>query len=50
MNLLGSDSLFAPMREVIVPRKKCKVVIECRPTTPDIEVFLTVVRIHKNWM
>ncbi|CAH0628823.1 unnamed protein product [Chrysodeixis includens] len=36
----GSDSLFAPMREVIIPRKQCKVVIECRPTTPDIEVTL----------
>ncbi|CAH1635238.1 unnamed protein product [Spodoptera littoralis] len=37
----GTDSLFAPLREVIVPRKQCKVVIECRPTTPDVEVSLT---------
>ncbi|KAH9632759.1 hypothetical protein HF086_012094 [Spodoptera exigua] len=37
----GTDSLFAPLREVIVPRQQCKLVIECRPTTPDVEVSLT---------
>ncbi|XP_049697170.2 vascular endothelial growth factor receptor 1 isoform X2 [Helicoverpa armigera] len=42
----GSGSLFAPMREVIVPRQQCKVVIECRPTTPDIEV--TLISSQKN--
>lgn len=35
------------MREVIVPRKQFKVVIECRPTTPDVEVNLMLVRIYK---
>ncbi|XP_026747230.1 vascular endothelial growth factor receptor 1 isoform X3 [Trichoplusia ni] len=44
----GSDSLFAPMREVIIPRKQCKVVIECRPTTPDIEVTLTSSQSNKT--
>ncbi|XP_072942259.1 vascular endothelial growth factor receptor 1 isoform X2 [Epargyreus clarus] len=37
----GTDSLFAPMREVVIARSGSKVVIGCRPTTPDIKVNLT---------
>ncbi|CAG5055924.1 unnamed protein product [Parnassius apollo] len=36
----GTNSLFAPMREVVKARSGSKVVIECRPTTPDIKVTL----------
>lgn len=42
VNILGTDSLYAPMRELIMP-KADMVVIECRPTTPDVEVNLTAV-------
>lgn len=45
MNVLGTDSLFAPMKEFVL--SKCnQVLIECRPTTPDIEVKLISVRIQ----
>ncbi|XP_075972982.1 PDGF- and VEGF-receptor related isoform X3 [Anticarsia gemmatalis] len=37
----GTDSLFAPMREIVTPRNRFTVVIECRPTTPDVVVSLT---------
>ncbi|XP_068627778.1 vascular endothelial growth factor receptor 1 isoform X2 [Battus philenor] len=37
----GTNSLFAPMREVVKARSGSKVVIECRPTTPDIKVMLS---------
>ncbi|XP_028039144.1 vascular endothelial growth factor receptor 1 isoform X2 [Bombyx mandarina] len=37
----GSDSLIAPMREIVVPRDCSKIVIECRPTTPDVNVTLS---------
>ncbi|CAH2062831.1 unnamed protein product, partial [Iphiclides podalirius] len=37
----GTNTLFAPMREVVKARSGSKVVIECRPTTPDIKVTLT---------
>ncbi|KAJ8727036.1 hypothetical protein PYW08_015433 [Mythimna loreyi] len=40
----GSDFLFAPMREVIVSRNHCQIVIECRPTTPDVEVSLMLIQ------
>ncbi|XP_038213359.1 vascular endothelial growth factor receptor 1 isoform X2 [Zerene cesonia] len=36
----GTDSIFAPMREVVIPKGNSKVVIECRPTTPDVIVTL----------
>lgn len=39
MNVLGTGNLFAPMRESIMTRSN-KILIECRPTTPDIDVTL----------
>lgn len=47
MNILGSDSLIAPMREIVVPRDCSKIVIECRPTTPDVNVTLSSVCMDK---
>ncbi|XP_014355905.2 vascular endothelial growth factor receptor 1 isoform X2 [Papilio machaon] len=37
----GTNSVFAPMREVVKTGNGSKVVIECRPTTPDIKITLT---------
>lgn len=45
VNILGTDSFFAPMRELVIPKGKL-FMIECRPTTPDIEVTLNVVCMH----
>ncbi|XP_050672603.1 platelet-derived growth factor receptor alpha isoform X5 [Leptidea sinapis] len=39
----GTDNIFAPMREVVISRGGLKVAIECRPTTPDVEVSLHLV-------
>ncbi|XP_013174912.1 PREDICTED: vascular endothelial growth factor receptor 1 [Papilio xuthus] len=36
----GTNSVFAPMREVVKTGNGSKVVIECRPTTPDIKMTL----------
>ncbi|CAB3236151.1 unnamed protein product [Arctia plantaginis] len=44
----GTDSLFAPMREIVTPRNCYQVVIECRPTTPDVQVTLQEVRSNKK--
>ncbi|XP_047522609.1 vascular endothelial growth factor receptor 1 isoform X1 [Pieris napi] len=36
----GTDSLFAPFREMLISIGNSKVVIECKPTTPDVSVQL----------
>lgn len=47
--ILGSDHLFAPMREIITASNNSTVVVGCRPTSPDIKVELTSVCIdHYN--
>lgn len=37
--------LFAPVMEFVVPKRPTNLLIECKPTTPDIKVTLTMVRI-----
>ncbi|XP_037297097.1 vascular endothelial growth factor receptor 1 isoform X3 [Manduca sexta] len=36
----GTESIFAPMRELVLARCCSKIVIECRPSTPDVKVEL----------
>ncbi|XP_032511632.2 vascular endothelial growth factor receptor 1 isoform X2 [Danaus plexippus] len=43
-----TNSLFAPMREVVMSRSGSMVVIECRPTTPDINVTLVGLQSNKT--
>ncbi|XP_060800546.1 vascular endothelial growth factor receptor 1 isoform X2 [Amyelois transitella] len=38
----GTDNLFVPMGEWVIPRSRSKVVIGCRPTTPDVQINLLV--------
>ncbi|XP_050672599.1 vascular endothelial growth factor receptor 1 isoform X2 [Leptidea sinapis] len=44
----GTDNIFAPMREVVISRGGLKVAIECRPTTPDVEVSLHLLQSNQT--
>lgn len=37
--------MFAPMKEFVVAKTPTNLLIECKPTTPDVKVTLTMVRI-----
>lgn len=45
--ILDPNNLIAPMREFVSAIPGSKIVIECKPTYPDIRVYLTLVRIFR---
>ncbi|CAK1551856.1 unnamed protein product [Leptosia nina] len=44
----GTNNIFAPMREIVLSRGNSKVVIECKPTTPDVIVTLMGLQSNKT--